>query len=167
MNTQFTNTSTKKPTVTPAASQDCWQAWFDGSALPNPGKIGIGAVVLAPDGRRFETSAQTGLHGCNNQAELHALCAALELAHNAGAKRLLLRGDSDVAIRYVNGPDSTEIAALQILVKQAREWLSRFEEVQLRWLPRHRNGEADHLCRHALDLPDKPAGMARKKGRRR
>lgn len=152
---------------TPSATNAYWQAWFDGCALPNPGKIGIGAVVVAPDGRRFEKSAQLGHHGCNNQAELHALCAALELAHEAGARRLLVRGDSDVAIRYVTGPDSTEIAALLILVAQAREWLRRFEEVQLCWIPRHRNGAADHLCRQALGLPDKPAATARKRKKRR
>lgn len=167
MNTQFTNTSTMKQPETARPAHDCWQAWFDGSALPNPGKIGIGAVVLAPDGRRFEKSAALGVHGCNNQAELHALCAALELAHNAGAQHLLVRGDSDVAIRYVNGPDSTEIAPLQALVAQARERLRHFEEVQLSWVPRHRNGEADRLCRQALGLPDKPATLARKSKKRR
>lgn len=155
-----------KPEILSVANK-YWEAWFDGSALPNPGKIGIGAVVLAPDGQRLEKSAALGLHGCNNQAELHALCAALELAHGAGARRLLLRGDSDVAIRYVNGPDSTEIAALQILVAQARDWLSRFEHVQLRWVPRHRNGPADHLCRQALGLPDKPAAINSNRKRRR
>ena len=35
---------------------DFWQVWFDGSALPNPGKIGIGAVLIAPDGRSEEKS---------------------------------------------------------------------------------------------------------------
>lgn len=150
-----------------SASNDCWQAWFDGSALPNPGKIGIGAVVLAPDGKRFEKSAPLGLHGCNNQAELHALCVALELAHASGARRLRVCGDSDVAIRYVTGPDRTGIAALAALVAQAREWLRRFDEVQLHWVPRHRNGAADHLCRQALGLGDKPVAPARKKRRRR
>ena len=148
-------------------THDYWQAWFDGSALPNPGKIGIGAVLLSPDGRRFEKSLQPGLRGCNNQAELHALCATLELAHGAGAQYLLVRGDSDVTIRYVSGQGSTKIAVLQTLVEQARAWLNRFEEVQLCWVPRHRNSEADHLCRLALGLPDKSASTSKKKKRRR
>jgi ribonuclease HI len=137
-------------------AQDCWQAWFDGSALPNPGKIGIGAVVIAPDGRRFEKSVQLGQHGCNNQAELHALCAALELAHNAGAQHLLVRGDSDVAISYVTGTSSTQIASLTPLIAKARDLLSRFERVELQWVPRHRNTEADRLCRQVLGLTQKP-----------
>lgn len=167
MNRQFINTSTMNETETNPAEDAYWQAWFDGSALPNPGKIGIGAVILSPEGERLEKSALPGLHGCNNQAELQALCAALELAHNAGARYLLVHGDSDVAIRYVNGPDSTEIVALKILVAQAREWLHRFEHVQLLWVPRHRNSAADRLCRMALGLPDKPPASHGKRKKRR
>ena len=166
LNSLPVNTSTMNhPEFAPAAN-DCWQAWFDGSALPNPGRIGIGAVVLSPDGRRFEKSAPLALHGCNNQAELQALCAALELAHVAGARRLRICGDSDVAIRYVTGPDSTKIAALSALVMQARAWLARFDEVQLRWVPRHRNVAADHLCRQALGLADKATPAPNRRRRR-
>lgn len=149
--------SSHPPDAPTIAGEGLWQAWFDGSALPNPGKIGIGAVVLSPAGQRVEKFALPGHHGCNNQAELYALCAALELAHGAGAKRLLLHGDSDVAVRYVNGTNSTAIAELNSLVAQARAWIGRFDSVQLRWVPRHRNGEADRLCRQALGLAAKAA----------
>lgn len=105
--------------------------------------------------------------GCNNEAELHALCAALELAFAAGARRLLLHGDSDVAIRYVRGPDSTRIARLLVLVDQARDKLRRFEEVRLVWVPRHRNLEADRLSRQALGLPAIPLKLAPRRRRSR
>jgi len=142
-----------------------WQAWFDGAALPNPGKIGVGIVLISPDGARSEKSALIGRSGCSNEAELHALCAALEMACQAGARRLLLRGDSDVALRYVRGPESTQIARLLVLIADAREWLGRFEDVQLVWIPRQRNAAADRLSRQALGLPPSPAPVA--KGRRR
>jgi ribonuclease HI len=134
--------------------------------LPNPGKIGIGVLLLAPDGRREEKSVLLNISGCNNEAELHALCAALELAATAGARQLMLRGDSDVALRYVRGPDSTQIARLRLLVADARDRLRRFDEVQLMWIPRHRNGDADRLSRLALGLPPGPAGIAGSRRRR-
>lgn len=146
---------------------DYWRAWFDGAALPNPGKIGIGALVISPAGARFEKSALAGCNGCSNEAELHALCAALELAHGAGAKRLVVRGDSDIALRYVAGPDSTQILRLVMLVAHARDWLRRFDDVQLLWVPRHRNAEADRFSRQALGLPDKPPVPVTRKTRRR
>lgn len=146
--------------------ENYWQAWFDGSALPNPGKIGIGVLLLAPDGRCSEKSLLLNASGCNNEAELHALCAALEMAAAAGARRLLLRGDSDVALRYVRGPDSTQVARLLALIAVAREWMGRFEDVQLAWIPRHRNTVADRLSRQALGLPPSPARLAKARRRR-
>jgi len=133
--------------------------------LPNPGKIGIGVLLVAPDGRREEKSALLNASGCNNEAELHALCAALDMASAAGVRRLLLRGDSDVALRYVRGPDSTQIARLCLLVAAAHERVRRFDEVQLLWIPRHRNREADHLSRKALGLP--PDGVPATRRRRK
>jgi ribonuclease HI len=131
--------------------------------LPNPGKIGIGVALVAPDGRREEKSVLLNVSGCNNEAELHALCAALEMAAAAGARRLLLRGDSDVALRYVRGPDSTQIVRLCLLVAAARDALRRFDEVQLLWIPRHRNREADRLSRQALGLPSGPVPVTRRR----
>jgi ribonuclease HI len=134
--------------------------------LPNPGRIGIGVLLIAPDGRREEKSVLLNLSGCNNEAELHALCAALELAAAAGAQKLLLRGDSDVALRYVRGPDSTQIARLRLLVAAARDRLQRFDEVRLLWIPRHRNRDADRLSRQALGLPPDPVPVARRRRKR-
>ncbi len=135
--------------------------------MPNPGKIGIGVLLIAPDGRREEKSVVLNCSGCNNEAELHALCAALDMAAAAGARKLLLHGDSDVALRYVRGPDSTQIVRLCLLVAAARDGLRRFDEVQLLWIPRHRNREADRLSRQALGLPPGPVPVARRRRRAR
>lgn len=153
----------------PASSDtgNYWQAWFDGAALPNPGKIGVGVILISPDGLRSDKSTLIGGSGCNNEAELHALGAALEMACAAGARRLVLRGDSDVAIRYVRGPDGTQIARLVVLVARAREWLGRFEDVQMIWVPRHRNLEADRLSRQAVGLPELPVRAAKRRRRPR
>ena len=127
--------------------------------------MGLGIVLLAPDGTRTEHSSIAAGTGCNNEAELRALRAALDLAFTAGARALLLRGDSDVALRYVRGPDRTGIARLQVLIERARERLRRFDDVQLLWVPRHRNREADRLSRQALGLPESLPSKGR--GRRR
>jgi ribonuclease HI len=70
-----------------------------------------------------------------------------------------------VALRYVRGPDATQVVRLLVLVDEAQNSLRRFDEVQLLWIPRHRNAEADRLSRQALGLPGSAAGM--NKGRRR
>jgi ribonuclease HI len=144
-----------------------WQGWFDGSARPNPGDIGIGVLLLAPDARCFEKSERLSGSGCNNEAELQALCALLELAFAAGARHLQVRGDSDVAIRYVNGPEATAIEPLRTLVLRARELMVHFDDVQLIWIPQQRNAEADRLSRQALGLPDRSHIVRKPKRNRR
>lgn len=130
-----------------------WRAAFDGSALPNPGRIGLGAVLSAPDGRRFEISEPARQNGSNNEAELLALCALLELADSLGAKRLCISSDSDVVVRYVLGQASTQVAQLLPLIARAQQLVDRFGQLELRWVPQHRNREADALARKALGLP--------------
>lgn len=143
-----------------------WRAWFDGSALPNPGRMGLGFVLQGPDGSVDEGSFVTREAGCNNEAELHALCALLELAREKGARRLQVYGDSDVTVKYVNGIHSTEVERLRTLVLRTQALLQAFDEVSLSWVPRHRNEAADALSRRALGLPAKPAWTARRGPRR-
>jgi len=87
------------------------------------------------------------------------------VALDAGARRLEVRGDSDVALGYVRGPGATRIQRLNLLVAAARDRMRRFEHVELIWVPRHRNAEADRLAREALGLT--VAAVAAKARRRR
>ncbi len=139
------------------AGPPSWQLWFDGCALPNPGRLGLGALLLSPDGRRIELSQPGSRHGCSNAAELEALDVALDRAHAEGARRLVVTGDSDFVVRHLNGEKQTAVEPLRSQLLGLAASLSRFETVELRWVPRHRNRDADRLSRAAIGLPDKPA----------
>jgi ribonuclease HI len=144
-----------------------WQLWFDGSAYPNPGRLGLGAVVCGPDGQHIELSTTAHGTGCNNEAELLALEQALQLAREAGATHLRVRGDSDFVVRHLNGEAHTDIARLGGIIVRLRAQLATFASVSLEWVPRHRNPDADRLSRAALGLPDKPAPRPISRRRRR
>jgi ribonuclease HI len=157
---------TPTPAPQEAATQPAvWHAWFDGSAAPNPGKIGIGALLVAPNGIRTEKSLPLNRCGCNNEAELHALSLVLDMAEAAGARTLAIRGDSKAVADWIVGTDSTEIEPLATLVTSIRARISAFGNVSICWTPRHKNKEADRLSRRALGLSE--AEPARKNGRRR
>lgn len=141
----------------PDLPADYWRASFDGAALPNGGKIGLGGVLVSPDGQRRESSRLAGCGGCGNEAELLALCEVLDLAHAAGARRLVIQGDSDFAVRHVLGLSVTAVPRFAPLLGRAQELLRLFEHAVLRWVPRHRNGDADRLSRQALALPERAA----------
>lgn len=143
-----------------------WTIWCDGSAVPNPGRMGVGAVLKAPDGRIFELSRALAIRGCNNEAEIHALLAALEMAAGLGVRRLLIHSDSDNLIRLTQTAGTGEALRLEPLLARARFKLSQFDDHELRWLSQQKNTQADGLARSALGLPPRmPAKPSRRRRR--
>ncbi|MDB5933007.1 MAG: hypothetical protein JWQ01_351, partial [Massilia sp.] len=129
-----------------------WRAWFDGSAHPNPGDCGIGALLAGPGGERIEISRAAG-YGNSSEAEYRALLALLDAAVARGAHGLTIYGDSKVVIDDVNGPDATAAVSLHAYRQAALALIAQLRGVTLRWIPRHKNGEADALSQRARRAP--------------
>jgi ribonuclease HI len=121
-----------------------WRAWFDGSAHPNPGDCGIGALLKGPGGERVEISRPAG-YGNSSEAEYRALIALLEAAVSYGAHGMTIYGDSKVVIDDVNGSDAGAARSLHACRQAALALIAQLREVSLRWIPRHKNCEADAL----------------------
>ena len=126
-----------------------WRAWFDGSARPNPGRCGIGALLEGPGGIRVELAQPAG-HGNSSEAEYRALIALLEAAIAHGARDLTIHGDSRVVIDDVIGPDLYAAPALAAYRARVRALLAQLPDARLRWVPRHRNAAADALSQRAF-----------------
>jgi ribonuclease HI len=133
--------------------QAAWQAWFDGSARPNPGRCGIGAVLEGPDGQRIELSQEAG-YGNSSEAEYRALIAVLQAAVLQGAADLAIHGDSQVVVDDVNGPACAAAPALAPYRDHACALLARLPGATLRWVPRHKNGRADALSQRAFPITE-------------
>ncbi|MBV6322542.1 ribonuclease HI family protein [Duganella violaceipulchra] len=134
---------------------DGWRGWFDGSAHPNPGQIGIGALLCGPDGERVEISRRAG-YGNSGEAEYLALTALLEAAVSLGAAGLVVHGDSQVVVNDVNLSAQAVAAGrgakgLEEHRQRVLELMAPLGAVNLRWVPRHRNGDADRLSQQAID----------------
>jgi ribonuclease HI len=145
-----------KARAQPAPQPGAWQAWFDGSAHPNPGRLGIGGLLLGPAGERIEISERAG-HGNSGEAEYLALVALLEAAVAARPGVLAIYGDSQVVIGDVAGGVGAAGGAGAAGLEQHREraldllaQLAKSGRVTLHWVPRHRNGEADRLSQQAI-----------------
>jgi ribonuclease HI len=126
-----------------------WRAWFDGSARPNPGRCGIGARLEGPDGA-VEISRAAG-HGNSSEAEYRAMIAVLEAAVAHGAAGLTVYGDSQVVIGDAGAPDALAAPALRDYRATARALMARIDGLALRWVPRHKNRQADALSQRAFD----------------
>ena len=129
-----------------------WRAWFDGSAKPNPGRCGVGARLQGPNGELVELSQAAG-YGNSSEAEYRALILVLEaaLAHDAGP--LTVYGDSQVVINDVNGGVEDSALVLRPYRERVHALLARLPAVTLRWVPRHKNLEADALSQRASAFP--------------
>lgn len=136
----------------PDAGATPWRAWFDGSAHPNPGRCGIGALLVGPGGERVEIARAAG-YGNSSEAEYHALIAVLEAAGAAGADGLTVHGDSRVVLDDVVLPAQHAAPSLRPLHARAQALLAQLPGTRLRWIPRHKNGAADALSQRGSAMP--------------
>ena len=125
-----------------------WRAWFDGSAHPNPGDCGIGALLKGPLGEHLEISRPAG-YGNSSEAEYRALIALLEAAVNSSAHGLTIYGDSKVVIDDLNGAEAKAAVSLRSCRQTALALIAQLHDVTVRWIPRHKNVEADALSQQA------------------
>jgi ribonuclease HI len=150
-----------------------WTAWCDGSALPNPGRMGWGAVLVGPGGEchTLSSAASGALVGCNNEAELRGVMATLRRLRELGARAPTVYCDNSVVVAQLGpagAPAVRPIERLALRFDEARLLLRSFDAARVLWIPAHRNVRADALARAALGLTE-PRRIAppRAKARRR
>jgi ribonuclease HI len=123
----------------------------DGASRGNPGPAAIGATVKDRDGRLL-----AGIHRCigvttNNQAEYRALIAGLEKAISLGARRVLVKADSELLVKQIQGRYKIKNAALRPLYLEAVRLASSLDAFDIKYIPRGQNTEADALANKALN----------------
>ena len=130
----------------------------DGGSRGNPGPAGFGAVLLDDSGRVVrELSEFIGQATCN-EAEYRALIAALQAARELGARDLLIRADSQLLVRQLNGQYRVRSRSLMPLALRARRMLDQFASWKAQHVPREMNARADALANEAMDRRASPAG---------
>lgn len=130
--------------------------------------MGLGAVLVAPDGTRHSLSLATDARGCNNEAEARSLMLGLREAQARGATALQIYSDSSLLVAQLGTAAAPPVLRLAALYAEVAALLATFAFTSLHWIPRHRNGEADALARAALGLaPKASVKLAKNKNRRR
>lgn len=151
---------------------------FDGGSRGNPGPAGIGVVLRAADGTPLVTLGRFIGRATNNVAEYHGLIVGLEQAKQLGAKRIQIRGDSELIIKQMRGEYRVKHPDLQPLYQEAQGLLRGFEQATIEHNLRAKNALADKLANMAMDRKgevtdvddaatvDTPAAVATKAGDR-
>jgi ribonuclease HI len=121
-----------------------------GSAKTNPGEAAIGFVIRDEDENIVAQAGECIGWASNNEAEYSALIAGLYNCHLLGAKRVLVRADSQLMVRQMEGHWAVRHDSLKRYHREASAEVGRFEHVEFQWVPRAKNAEADRLANIAL-----------------
>ncbi len=100
---------------------------FDGAAIPNPGEMGIGVVLIENSNIITSISKKLPDKGTNNIAEYTALLTGILKALELGWKEVSIEGDSELVINQVNGTWSIKKEHLENLYNQVVKELSNFD----------------------------------------
>jgi ribonuclease HI len=124
---------------------------FDGGSRGNPGPAGIGVVLRAADRTPLAMLGRCIGRATNNVAEYKALITALRKAKELGARRIIVRGDSELIVKQMRGEYRVKHPDLQPLYKEAQDLMRAFDESKIEHNLRHHNTLADRLANLAMD----------------
>ncbi|HEX7033937.1 MAG TPA: ribonuclease HI [Nitrososphaera sp.] len=135
------------------------EVYFDGLCQPvNPGGIACYAFVIKRDSKTIHSDY--GVAGepfspesTNNVAEYTALARALEwlVANNFTSEKILIKSDSQLVVNQMNGTYKIKAKTIIPLYKQAVLLKSKFPALEIIWVPREENKEADRLSNIAYN----------------
>ncbi len=122
------------------------KAYIDGSSYPNPGKMGIGVVVIK-GGKVVKKISESPGRGTNNRAEY---LAALKALKEVEGKELTLFSDSQLLVRQLKGKYKVKDQELKKLKARFDKLKNKFDKLEIKWISRDKNKFADSLAKMAI-----------------
>ena len=129
-----------------------WTLRCDGGSRGNPGPGALGYVLCEPSGREAEARGEFLGVCTNNVAEYRSLIAGLSAAARHAVPELVVRMDSELVVRQMQGQYKVKNEGLKPLYAEARAATLKVGRVRFESVPRDDNGRADALVNEALDL---------------
>ena len=124
--------------------------YTDGASRNNPGESGAGVYILK-DGEPYEQIARYLGTTTNNIAEYTAAIIGLEHAVKAGARMVRLFADSELMVKQINGQYKVKNEGLKPLHTKVKGLIALIGSVEVQYIPRAKNKEADALANKAID----------------
>jgi ribonuclease HI len=126
----------------------------DGGITAEQGAAGPAAIGVVLKDHKYrdvdEVSQPIGWARNHHEAEYKDLIAGLELARRHGIDRIRVLSDSALVVNAVNGDWNLQPEHLKDLCAKAGLLVKEFADIQLSWVPREMNLEADALASRAL-----------------
>ena len=131
------------------------EVWIDGCCYPvNPKGTACAGYVIKKGNLTIATGSKIigkGEGMTNNVAEYHAFInAILEIKnHHLDNEEILVRSDSNLLVNQLNRNWKVKAPLIMPLYRKART-LSADLKLQIKWIPREQNEEADAMSREAF-----------------
>lgn len=125
-----------------------YEAYFDGSAKPNPGEMMIGGLIKeSSSGETIHQYSKEIGNGTNNEAEYSSLLNLLDDLIEMNIQEVTIYGDSALVVNQVNRKWKCKDDRMKALCNKARQMLSLIPKWRLEHVKRGYNKEADSLTR--------------------
>ena len=121
----------------------------DGACSGNPGPAGIGVVIRENEKIIKEISMFIG-NATNNVAEYTALIYGLQEALKLKADSVMVKSDSELLCRQIQGIYQVKNAGIQVLFNQVSHLIEGFKSFNIAHVRREENKEADALSKKAI-----------------
>ena len=121
----------------------------DGSAIPNPGWMQIGALIMNEKQEVVKKISRKLTRGTNNQAEIMALLEGVHNAKELGYDEIIAYTDSELLYKHFNGSYRLTDKKLKDLHKTLKYNVKDLKNFTLKWHARESDlaQRADELSR--------------------
>ena len=128
----------------------------DGGARGNPGEAACAAVAYDTDGVELLTRSKRLGVATNNAAEYEGVVMALELCRELGAADVVVRTDSELIARQIQGKYRVKHRNLKPYHARVMALAGAFRAFSIEHVPRDENQRADAIVNACLDGRDEP-----------
>ncbi|HQO36469.1 MAG TPA: ribonuclease HI family protein [bacterium] len=128
-----------------------YTVYCDGGSRGNPGPAGYGGVICDDSGKEIVQISESIGKATNNVAEYKGLIAVLSKARAMGIRRVVVKMDSELIVRQINGEYRVKQEHLKPLHAKCLAILRTLERWRIQHVPRAQNTVADRLANEAMD----------------
>ncbi|XP_019241549.1 PREDICTED: uncharacterized protein LOC109221524, partial [Nicotiana attenuata] len=118
-----------------------WKMYFD--VAVNIKGVGIGEILISPNGHHYPATARLRFFCTNNTAEYEACIMGLKMAIDLDVHELLVMGYSNLLIRQAQGKWETRDIKLTPYRKCVQDLSKRFKSIEFRYIPWFHNELTD------------------------
>lgn len=141
----------ERKTVAATGTKSRLIVYSDGACRGNPGLSGAGWVICDAQGRQIAEGYMFLGTRTNNEAEYLAAAMGVQAAIDLGAEDVLLRADSELMVRQLQGRYRVKHPKLLPLFAELKRMQQALRHFKSEHVPREQNAAADAQANLAID----------------